>query len=313
MASACRVILRHPASEWSESVTEAKDSDRTWVWIDDGLGGSPRPAAEARVPVLDRGFLYGDSVYEVTRTFAGVPRWLDRHLDRLERSAQGLELLLPPRGHIEAAIASTLQAARAASTGELYLRVVVTRGAGGLGLDPALADAPRLIVIARPVQPPPPEAYRDGVAVMLSNRVRSAPSLKTGNYLESVLAVREARRVGAHEALLRDALGRITEGSSSNVFTVRGGRVVTPPLAAGLLPGITRAALLDLLRGDGIAVDEVPLWPADLAAADEAFLSSSIRGVLPVVRCDGNRLGDGRPGPITRQAMSLYARATEGS
>jgi branched-chain amino acid aminotransferase len=283
-----------------------------WVWIDEGAGGAPRPAAEARVPVLDRGFLYGDSVYEVTRTFAGVPRWLDRHLDRLERSAQGLELRLPPRTQIEAAIAATVQAARAGGAGELYLRLIVTRGTGELGLDPALADAPRLIVIARPVRPPPPEAYRDGVGVVLSNRTRTAPSLKTGNYLESVLAVREARRAGAHEALLRDAVGRVTEGSSSNVFTVRSGRVGTPPVAAGLLPGITRAALLELLRADGTAVDEVPLWPADLAAADEIFLSSSIRGVLPVTHCDGQKVGDGRPGPVTRRAMALYARATEG-
>jgi branched-chain amino acid aminotransferase len=280
----------------------------TWVWMD----GAAVPAEEARVPVLDRGFLYGDSVYEVTRTFAGAPHLLAEHLDRLERSAAGLEMRLPPREQIEAAVLQVCRAARGdrATPDELYLRIVVTRGAGELGLDPALADAPRLVVIARPVRPPPAEAYRDGVAVVLSQRMRSAPSLKTGNYLESVLAVREARQAGAHEALLRDSVGRITEGSSSNVFLVRGGRLHTPPVSAGLLPGITREAIIRLARQAGIAVDEAPIWPADLVRAEEMFLSSSIRGVLPVTRCDGRVLGDGRPGARTRRVMSLYEEST---
>ncbi len=289
------------------------DVSDAWVWLE----GTVLPAAEARVPVLDRGFLYGDSVYEVTRTFKGKPHLLGEHLDRLARSAAGLKMRLPPREEIAAATlaaAAAVPGSAAAGRGaiDVYLRIVVTRGAGELGLDPMLADAPRLVVVARPVHPPPPEAYRDGVAVVISTRMRSAPSLKTGNYLESVLAVHEAREAGAHEALLRDAVGRITEGSSSNVFVVRGGRIVTPPTFAGLLPGITRQAVLTLARADGLAVDEAPLWPADVTGADELFLTSSIRGVLPAVRCDGQPIGDGRPGPIARRVMARYAESTEG-
>jgi len=286
----------------------------TWVWLD----GAAVRGDQARVPVLDRGFLYGDSVYEVTRTFAGVPHQLAAHLDRLQRSAAGLEMRLPTREQIEAAVADVCLAARrrpgagagGAIPDELYLRIVVTRGAGELGLDPALADAPRLVVIARPVRPPPAEAYRDGVAVVLSQRMRARPSLKTGNYLESVLAVREARRAGAHEALLCDSVGRITEGSSSNVFLARGGRLHTPPISAGLLPGITREIVIRLARQAGIAVDEAPVWPADLGRAEEMFLSSSIRGVLPVTRCDARVLGDGRPGELTRKVIALYEAST---
>ncbi|MEO6954113.1 MAG: aminotransferase class IV [Polyangia bacterium] len=275
----------------------------SWVFVD----GRVCDASSARVPVLDRGFLYGDSVYEVTRTFGGRAHLLGPHLDRLERSADGIYLTLPPRGVIEAAVTEVI---RAGEGHELYLRIVVTRGEGELGLDPALADAPRLVVVGRAVNPPPAAAYRDGVAVVLSSRRRSSPELKTGNYLESVLATREARAAGAHEALLRDGVGRITEGSSSNVFAVVGGRLVTPPVSAGLLCGITRQSLIELARLDGLCVDEVPLWPADLLRATELFLSSSIRGVLPVTKLDGVAVGDGVPGAVTKRVMQLYQAST---
>jgi branched-chain amino acid aminotransferase len=285
----------------------------TWVFVDD----RPRPASEARIPPLDRGFLYGDSVYEVTRTFGGIPHLLGPHLDRLGRSAAGLEMTLPPRSEIEAAVDVTSRAvpgsAAAGGGVELYLRIVVTRGSGELGLDPALSDTPRLVVIARPVKTLPPEAYRDGVAVMTSTRSRPEPTLKTGNYLASVMAVRDARRHGAHEALLRDAVGRITEGGSSNVFVVRGGRVTTPPVSVGLLPGITRQEVIGLCHVAGVSVDEAPLWPIDLLRAEEMFLSSSIRGVVPITRLDGAPVADGKPGPITRRLLEDYAMATRGA
>lgn len=277
----------------------------SWIFVDGGVCD----AASARVSVLDRGFLYGDSVYEVTRTFRGRAHLLGPHLDRLERSAEGVYLALPPRRAIESAVEAVIRAGAGAGH-ELYLRIVVTRGEGELGLDPALAEEPRLVVIGRAVNPPPEAAYRDGVAVVLSSRRRSSPELKTGNYLQSVLAVREARAAGAHEALLRDGVGRITEGSSSNVFAVLRGRLVTPPVDAGLLRGITRESLLQLARSDGLGADEVPLWPADLQRASELFLSSSIRGVLPVTKLDGARVGDGVPGPVTRRVMALYDAST---
>jgi len=284
------------------------------VWID----GAPVDAAEARVPVFDRGFLYGDSVYEVLRTFDGRPFELSPHLDRLEHSAEGLQMRLPPRAEIVRAVEETL---RAAGEPNAYVRIVVTRGAGEIALDPAAADEPRLIVIVKQVSLPPKSAYDDGVEVAIVGRSRSSPaapgqtvdpSVKSGNYLVSVLALAEARRRGAYEAILCDGVGRITEGGSSNFFIVAGGRVVTAPVSAGILEGITRRMVIGLVRGAGIAVDEMPLWPSDLKRADEAFLTSSVRGVVPIARVDGAALGAGKPGPITRQVMALYDRKTRG-
>lgn len=281
---------------------------RALVWID----GRPVDAAEARVPVFDRGFLYGDSVYEVTRAFGGRAFALEEHLDRLERSAAGLLMTPPPRDEIRRAVVETLQAS---GLDDAYVRIVVTRGAGEIALDPAAADAPRLIVIVRAPKPPPPEAYRDGVEVAIVGRTRFAPGaptstvdpqVKSGNYLGSVLAVAEARKRGAYEAILCDNVGRITEGSSSNFFLVRGGRVSTPPLSVGLLEGITRRKVMQLMDGAGIHWAEQPLWPIDLQHADEAFLTSSVRGVVPIVRVDGQPIGGGEPGPITRRVMQLY-------
>ncbi len=282
------------------------------VWLD----GAPVDASAARVPVFDCGFLYGDSVYEVLRTFSTKPFGLVEHLQRLERSATALGITLPPLADIERAIFDTLAAA---AEPDAYVRVMVTRGAGELGLDPALADQPRLIVIVRPVKPPDPKQYEEGVEVAVVGCSRSAapgqpgaldPQVKSGNYLVSVLAVAQARAAGAYEAILTDSVGRITEGGSSNFFLVRGGRIGTPPVSAGLLEGITRGKVIAVARANGLAVDELPLWPSDLRGADEAFLTSSVRGLVPMVRVDGQPIGDGRPGPITRRVMALYDQLT---
>jgi branched-chain amino acid aminotransferase len=283
------------------------------VWID----GKPIDADEARVSVFDRGFLYGDSVYEVTRTFNGVAFALDEHLERLERSAAGILMHIPAREQIARAVRDTV-----AATGlsDAYVRIVVTRGAGEIALDPAAADAPRLIVIVRPARPPAPELYRDGVEVAIVGRTRFAPTMptstsdpqvKSGNYLGSVIAVAEARKRNAYEAILCDNIGRITEGSSSNFFIVNGRRVTTPPLSVGLLEGITRKKVMQLLRADKIGLAEQPLWPIDLQRADEAFLTSSVRGVLPITRVDGQPLGTGKVGPITTRVLALYAELTQ--
>jgi len=271
------------------------------VWID----GAVVPAAEAKVSVLDRGFLYGDSVYEVVRAIDGKPFHLGPHLDRLERSATAIGLVLPPRAAIEAAIAETVSVA---AEPDAYVRVVVTRGAGQIGLRPSLAGAPTLVILVQPSQPPPPELYRDGVAVVVVQLSRAGvdPRVKSGNYLPSVLGAAEAERRGAYECLFTDGVGRLTEGGSSNLFLVKGGMVSTPPEHAGLLPGITRAAVLRLCSAAGIPVEERPLWPIDARSADEAFLTSSIRGVLPIVRVDDSVLGNGRPGSVTTKIMSRY-------
>ena len=286
----------------------AATTGRSLVFIDGAIGD----AADARVSVFDRGFLYGDSVYEVTRAHHGVAFALDEHLERLERSAAGILLVPPSRAEVQAAVEDTI---KASGLDDAYVRVVVTRGEGEIALDPALAGAPRLVVIVRPAHPPAPEAYRDGVEVAIVGRTRFAagaptssvdPQVKSGNYLGSVLAVAEARRRNAYEAILCDNVGRLTEGSSSNFFIVKGGWVTTPPLSLGLLEGITRRKTMDLCRQASIGIAEQPLWPIDLVSADEAFLTSSVRGLLPIVRVDGVGLATGKPGPITERLMRDY-------
>lgn len=290
------------------------------------VDGALVPPEQATVSVLDRGFLYGDSVYEVVRTYGRRPFELDAHLQRLERSAERLGLALPWGGaRTRRELARTLAAfpppgppdpaAAPWNQGQVSLRVVMTRGAGELGLDPALATGPRAIVIASPLAAPPLAAYRAGVACRIVGVRHESPGAvdpgaKTGAHLANVLAVREARQAGAHEALLLGAGGEVTEGASSNVFAVRGGELVTPPLAAGILAGVTRGLVLQLAREAGLPAREARLRPEDLAAADELFITSTAREVLPVTALDGRPVGDGRVGPATTRLGALFrARA----
>ncbi len=277
------------------------------VWLD----GRAVPGEDARVPVFDRGFLYGDSIYEVTRTVGGAPLFLAEHLDRLERSARGIEMELPPPEPIRQAVAETLAALLPGSAERAYLRIVVTRGAGDLDLDPAAADEPRLLVVAKPLKPPDVRLYDQGVRLALVPWRRNAPghvpaTVKSGNYLSSVMAVTAAKRAGAYEALLCDLDGYIAEGASSNFFWVRGGQVQTPPVSIGILSGITREVVLRVAAAAGIPVGEGMLHPAELGTVEEAFLTSSVRGVVPVVQVDQVAIAGGRPGPLTRRIMTAY-------
>lgn len=274
------------------------------------INGAIVDEADARISVFDRGFLYGDSVYEVMRTSGGRCVDLHPHLRRLARSADALALELPDLSVLADQIQTTLEAAE---NPESYVRVVVTRGAGRIGLDTQLASEPVTIVIVRPLELPPAELYRTGasleiVEVQRTSRRAMDPSVKSGNYLNNILALHEAKRAGAYEALMCDARGRVAEGSSSNVFVVRGGKIATPAQDIGLLAGITRQAVIDLARGDGIAVDEGTLRPDDVRGADEVFITSSIRGVLPITRVDGEPVANGEIGEVTRRVMSLYGR-----
>jgi branched-chain amino acid aminotransferase len=263
----------------------------------------------AVISVFDRGFLYGDSVYEVARTSGGVPVDLDWHLERLERSAAAILLPMPALKDVARQVDDTL---RAAQNAEAYLRVIVTRGAGEMGLDVALADRPRTVVIARPLSLPPESFYRDGIEVALvavRRNLRRAmdPAVKSGNYLNNIMALAEARARGAYESIMCNAEGRVVEGSTSNLFVVAHGAIRTPALEDGLLDGITRRRVMELASSAGLTMGEGHLVPEDLRGADEAFLTSSIRGVMPVVKVDGRPVGDGRPGAATRTLMASYA------
>lgn len=281
------------------------------------LDGALVPPEEARVSVLDRGFLHGDSVYEVVRTYHRHPFELDLHLRRLAHSAE--RVALPLRWDAARTAAEVRRALEAAArlpapppdpaaapwnAGELSIRIVMTRGAGEVGLDPGLAAEPLAVILVSPLAGPPARAYAEGVKVILASAPRPPPeavdpSAKTGARLSHVLAMAEARAAGAHEALLPDAAGQVTEGCSSNLFTVRGGRLRTPPLDAGILEGVTRAAVLRLARAAGLPLEEVRHAPEDLLRADEAFLTSTAREILPVTRIGDAPVGSGRPGPVT--------------
>lgn len=282
------------------------------------IDGRLYPPGRARVSVFDRGFLYGDSIYEVLRTYGGRLFEVQAHLARLRRSAQLIGLTLPLS--VELLRARMEDAVRASRVAEAYVRLIVTRGEGELGLDPALAVDPHVIVIARALHRPPAEVYRDGVEVTVVDvrrNLRQAidPAAKTGNYLNSVLALRAARARGGYEALMLDAQGRVTEGSSSNVFVVlagkQGPRLLTPPLQ-GILEGVTRGVVLDLARSLGLRAVEAQLLPKDLYGATELFLTSTIREIVPVVRVDGRVVGNGLPGPVTLSLRQAFQRRVDG-
>jgi branched-chain amino acid aminotransferase len=274
------------------------------------IDGQIVPAERAQISVFDRGFLYGDSVFETLRTYGGVPFALTDHLSRLAQSAE--RVLIPLPVSLEQLGQEILDAVRAAQHPESYVRVMVTRGQGdSLGLDPELAHRPVRIVIVMPLVAPPARYYEDGISTVSYRTERiadatEAAGAKLGNYLMAVLAMRTARQAGADEALILDRAGNVLEGTTSNVFAVSGGKLVTAPEDAAILVGITRARVLGIARELGLAVEERPLPLAELCASDEAFITSSIREIVPVVRVDGHPIGSGRPGPATLRLLQHF-------
>lgn len=276
------------------------------------IDGQVVDSAEARVSVFDRGFLYGDSVFEVFRTYGGVPFAQREHLERLERSANRLMIPMPVSLEtLSSEVGATLDAA---GEGEWYVRVVITRGTGPLTYDPSTAREPLRVIIAAPVSLPPADHYERGIAVLLLHASRPtdderASGAKASNYLANLLAVHEAKQKGAQEALVLGRRGQILEGASSNLFIVTEGKVLTPEPQPGILVGITRATVLGAARAQGIEVAETTVRPEDLYGADEAFITSSIREVMPVVAADGRTIGSGAPGPVTKRLHEGYLRA----
>lgn len=263
---------------------------------------------QAQIPVFDRGFLYGDSVYEVVRTYRGVPFALDRHLERLGRSAAKLALDLPDQVWLEDQIGQTMAAA---DNPDSYIRIIVTRGSGPLTLDPTAATTPRTVILVQAFEPFPAWMYARGIRVTIPQVRRQAraageTTAKTGNYLNSVLALGEAKRRGYDDALLLDTHGRVAEATSANVFIARNDALCTPAQEAGPLMGVTRGLILEIARAEGIEVSECELTPDDLIAADELMLTSTLREVLPVVSVDERAIGQGRPGPVAKRLLALF-------
>ena len=278
------------------------------------VNGTITPPEAAVLPVLDRGVLYGDSVYEVLLWHAGAPIQLTDHLDRLARSAEALYLPIPfSRTTLIDAMCQTVRAANVDERDDAYVRLVVTRGTGPIELAIDRAQGASLIVIVKPAARPTREAFHKGLRVALVARRRVSkealdPGAKTGNYMNNVLALHEARLAGADDALLLNAHGHVTEASTANVYLIRDRALQTPALSAGLLEGTTRKRLLRLCREASIAADECTVTPDHVRAADEVFLSSSVRGLMPVVQVDDQVISDG-PGPVTLTLHQAFEQA----
>jgi branched-chain amino acid aminotransferase len=279
------------------------------VWID----GQLMLARDAKVSVFDRGFLYGDSAFEVMRTYGGRPYRQAAHLQRLRGSCE--RLLIPWRQSAEELATVIARTIGASGLAECNVRVMVTRGVGPMGIDLSEAQTPSLLVFALPLKPLPASVYEQGVAVGLSRTARAtdgtrASGAKTSNYLAAVLALHEVKQRGCHEALIIGAAGEVIEGATSNVFVVRRGELLTPPLEAGILAGITRQSVLEIAAQLAVPAHETQLDPNDLYKADEVFITSTVREVVPVVRVDDLVVADGRPGPLTQRIHRAYLAQT---
>ncbi len=277
------------------------------VWID----GAIVDGAEARVPVTDHGFLYGDGVFEGLRIYSRRVFRLEDHMARIAAGARAIGLELP--GGIERLREIVLATGRAHGQDDAYVRLIVSRGEGALGVDPTSCPTPRIVCIVDAVRIFPEETLRRGLALVTSSWRRPPPDVldprvKSLNYLNNALAKLEARRQGADEALLLNLAGLVAEASVANVFAVRGGRLLTPPPTDGALEGITRASILEIARRDGIPAEERSLGRADLFAADEVFLTGSGARVAPVGSLDGQPIGKGGPGPLTLQLSAAFDR-----
>lgn len=278
------------------------------------VNGTIRRAGEAVVPVFDHGFLYGEGVYETLRTYGRVPFLFGPHMDRLRRSA-GLMALPVPFADDEMAtwIADTMAAhdTLIGTLQEAYIRILFTRGVGALTYNPAACPTPTVVIIVKRFPAPPDHAFTDGIAVALVDVRRNHPdalnpAIKSNNLLNNALAMQEALRQGAEEALMQNHDGHIVECSQSNFFIVSGGRLRTAPLADGLLPGITRQFVIELARDLGSGIDETSFGPEDVYSADEAFITGTTREVTPVVRVSGRPVGTGRPGPVSQTLLAAF-------
>jgi branched-chain amino acid aminotransferase len=280
------------------------------------VNGRITPAADAVVPVFDHGFLYGEGVYETLRTYGREPFLFGPHMDRLRRSA-GLMALSVPFSDAEMLgwMRDTMVAhdRMLGALPEAYIRILLTRGVGALTYNPDACPTPTVVIIVKSFPFPAERTFTEGIVVALVDVRRNHPSalnptIKSNNLLNNALAMQEALRHHAEEALMQNHDGHIVECSQSNFFIVKDGRLRTAPLADGLLPGITRQFVMDLARDLGVHTDERSYTPDDVYSADEAFITGTTREVTPVVRVGERRIGTGTPGAVTRRLLEEFRR-----
>jgi len=282
------------------------------------VNGRVSDQEHAVISVFDHGFLYGEGVYETLRTYNGQPFLFDRHMRRMRKSAGMVALDVPlTDAQIDSRFRETMQAAGLGETGrEAYIRILITRGVGELTYDLAACPSPSIVIIVKPNVEPPLAAFEQGVKASLVPIVRNHPGsvnplIKSNNLLNNALAMQEAFRRGGFEGIMRNYKGELAECTQSNLFIVKNGAALTPPIDAGLLPGITREFLFEVGQDAGIPVREAVLRDEDLFGADEAFLTSTTREVLPIVKVDDRQVGAGTPGPITRALLDGYRQKAQ--
>lgn len=278
------------------------------------LNGKLIPREEAVVSVYDHGLLYGDGVFEGIRSYNNRIFKLDEHLDRLYNSATGIMLEIPmTKEELKEAIRATLRANKLA---DAYIRLVVTRGVGDLGLDPRKCTRPTIFIIVDKISLYPPEYYQEGLEILTVPTVRNIPQalnpqIKSLNYLNNILAKVEANNQNIQEALMLNSQGYIAECTGENIFVVKSGVLFTPPEIAGVLKGITRATVIEIALTQNLTVKEELFTRFDLYISDECFLTGTAAEIVPVTKIDGRVIGAGKPGPITKILMKEFRKLTE--
>ena len=279
------------------------------IWI----SGQLYDKEDAKISVYDHGLLYGDGVFEGMRSYSGKVFRLEQHLDRLWKSAKAIWLEIPMTQQALGKAVNETLAANGIKDG--YIRLVVTRGSGALGLDPNKCSNPQVIIITDHISLYPKEFYDNGLTIITASTVRNhpaalSPRIKSLNYLNNIMAKIEGLQAGCVEALMLNHKGEVAECTGDNIFLVRSGQLYTPPLDAGILEGITRDAIIEIAREDGYTVNEVALTRHDVFIADEVFLTGSAAEVIPVVKLDSRVIGDGKPGPVTRELTKRFHELT---
>lgn len=277
------------------------------------LDGKFVPEAEAKVSVFDHGLLYGDGIFEGIRFYNGRVFRLEEHLERLWDSARSICLEIPiSRAEMTEALLETI---RRNDLREGYIRQIVTRGVGNLGLNPAQCKRPSIIIIATTIALYPKEVCERGLTVVTCATRRTSPAalnpaVKSLNYLNNVMARIEANLAGADEALMLNEAGNVAECTADNVFIIKRGHIFTPPIAAGALRGITRSVVFDIAAELGLKITETDITRHDVFVADECFLTGTAAEVIPVVKADGRTIGSGKPGSITARMISRFRALT---